>query len=252
MNFAFAGNNFSHGKKDLAKDFNDNLNIDEIKTIKRELDLTRNSKIPTVLSGQILHSLGPTETFNLCQEKMISCPEGGLIYKFIKSSQFLDNVNPTFDFNHMLKCKTIIKSDANPTGFKTPMECFKTIVELRNWARLNELQLTTEQKTEIAQQFKSEEALKCRWSRELATFDDDNEWEKKLNECIETIKLELSALGLGSFKEITFNFEPRYFGPAISPLIENRWNRELLNPGENYKNLKTWLDQKGDIKLANK
>ena len=222
MNFALAGNIISYGKKD-------------IKTENREFDLTRNSKIPPVLSGRILHSLGPTETFKLCQEKMISCPEGGLIYKFIKSSMFLGNVNPTLKFDHILKCNPIIKSETNPIGFKTQTECVKTILELREWAGLEELKLTDDQKTELFTEFKSEEALKCRWSRELAVIDDDNEWQMKLNECIETIKLELSTLGLGSFKEITFNYEPRH------DRTTNIWD-DIFDENGNYQNLKKWLD----------
>ena len=154
----------------------------------------RIGRIPEKDMGTIVYELGPKETFALCKDYKLKCSQTGLIYKYIKSAQFLKFDRNWFSFEHALKCKWIQENDANPKGFKTKLECVSTMLQLRKWTGFNEF--TTDQVAEL-KGVSFNDALKCRWNRALANIPKDQvaAWTITLNNCLENMNNQRLANG---------------------------------------------------------
>ena len=203
---------------------------------------------PRIAHLRFLFPLGPEETLKLCKMNSISCPKDGIIYKFIKSAEFLGKDVEPLSFFHALRCNRFKESPNNYIGFQTKNECLETIILLRNEAGLTEFE--QDQKADILK-IGFINALKCRWMRKKSHLHQIT-WDQALTTCLGAIETERTNMGYRPFNETELAelHEARYNQvPGIEPTIDNRWNPELLSLDghENYSHLKVWLDQDGAV-----
>ena len=98
-------------------------------------------------------------------------------------------------------------------------------------------------------------ALRCRWNRELAAIKDQAEWNSTLNKCLQNIQRNRIKLGQIPFHNneiLQFN-EPKYSVILIPPFYGGDWNADLFlrdDTGQ-LRNLKSWLDNGGDVNSKN-
>ena len=200
------------------------------------------------LLGLFLYKIGPIQTLKLCKNRLLDCPENGLIYKYIQSGHLFGNVEPTLGFDHVKKCKWISEMNENPMGFTTKNECFKTMNDLRKWVELQDFALD-----EIIEfkGFGFDDALKCRWMRKQPEWNQE-EWEKQSRNCLVNIIQQRALLGTRPFtnEELAQLNESRiiseYFDFGFSPSFGLKFFNPDDNPVENYK-IKLWLDQGGNV-----
>ena len=170
------------------------------------------------------------------KERMLNFQKNSQNYKFVNG---FGDYKPVLSFNHASQCTLLLESDANPLGFKTSEECLKTIIGLREWAGLEPIDFEKEEAA-VNQGFGFKNALKCRWSRDLASIKEDQEWNQTLKECLDTIQSRRIAFGLESFnnEEMEIFQEPRHTNQenVVEPLIiyPNRidWNEDLFLPDQ--------------------
>ena len=183
------------------------------------------------LLSRFIYKIGAHAAFELCRDRRLDCPETGLIYKFIKSSQFFNNAHPTLNFHHALRCKMMVESQDNPIGFKTKNECLNSIIELREWIGLDELQ--SEEITQV-KGFGFNDALKCRWM-----YNED----ERTKECLDTILLNRKSLGLIEFNQTEMEQikEPRCLEPMTDGFLIS--TPEIFEHDGRCARIKSILDQ---------
>ena len=144
------------------------------------------------------------------------------------------------------------QNETNYNGFTTVDQCIATLLGLREWVGLEELNLTNQQIADI-KELDFDWALKCRWNRELASIKDANKWQQELNKCIETKQTQRNFLSLGPFNatELDQMYEDRYT-LHIEPFIRMIWNYDMFQKDRNgnHNQLKSWLDQGGNVTIT--
>ena len=208
----------------------------------------------TPLLGPLIYKIGANKTLQLCKQRILDCPLESPVHKFIQTFQLFEYTNPILSFDHAINCYWVLNNESRPFGFRSKKECLGMFDELRNFVGLEVFDLKKE-KMAVNHKFGFRDALKCRWSRQLADIPMSNLelWLNTLTNCVKNIEDHRVLLGLEAFNNVENNvlFEPRYTAP---PTIEAstaypNWNPSLFEQDEtgNYHHLKTYLDHHGSV-----